>query len=286
MKKETIELLNILNQEEFFEKYEFALIGGTALSIHLNHRLSEDLDFMLLNNNDLPSREIKTLVKKYNGIKIPPNSKDIEQYNYLSYDDAIIEIEKEHQRFLINGIKVDFIYRKSNFDEDEILTHETCEKYTQNGYISMASVDSIFKQKTLLTLFDRNKIRDMFDLYTLINKGYYSFSDSLQVAEKYRNSYTLGNIEKKLNFKEQSIDDEPLDGLIYEEYLPNYSELKDFFLKELLDYKKKAIKGDMHLNKFIANYEKTLEPTPTLEESKELIEKHHESPKPEIKRNR
>ena len=66
MKKETIDLLNDFSKEDFFKKNKFALIGGTALSIHLNHRLSEDLDFMKLDDNLLPVEDIQSLVKKYN----------------------------------------------------------------------------------------------------------------------------------------------------------------------------------------------------------------------------
>ncbi len=39
------ELLLKIQEHKLFFDYDFRLIGGTALSYHLNHRLSEDLDF-------------------------------------------------------------------------------------------------------------------------------------------------------------------------------------------------------------------------------------------------
>jgi len=43
MKPETKALANRLSEEPLLET--FLLVGGTNLSIYLNHRLSEDLDF-------------------------------------------------------------------------------------------------------------------------------------------------------------------------------------------------------------------------------------------------
>ena len=48
MKPETEALANRLSIEPLLEK--FLLVGGTALSLYLNHRLSEDLNFATTEN--------------------------------------------------------------------------------------------------------------------------------------------------------------------------------------------------------------------------------------------
>ena len=58
----TLELLTDLQKETLLSS--FNLVGGTALSLHLGHRKSIDLDFFTSETFDL--EEIKTmLIKKY-----------------------------------------------------------------------------------------------------------------------------------------------------------------------------------------------------------------------------
>ncbi len=49
---ETLELLSRLMQDSFFNN--FVLVGGTAISLHLGHRISVDLD--LFSNESLMSK--------------------------------------------------------------------------------------------------------------------------------------------------------------------------------------------------------------------------------------
>ena len=45
MTQELKYVLDKIKNHEIFIKNDFRLVGGTALSYHINHRLSEDLDF-------------------------------------------------------------------------------------------------------------------------------------------------------------------------------------------------------------------------------------------------
>jgi hypothetical protein len=40
-------ILPVIQNHEIFKQHDFRLVGGTALSYHINHRISEDLDFCL-----------------------------------------------------------------------------------------------------------------------------------------------------------------------------------------------------------------------------------------------
>lgn len=45
----------------------FVLIGGSALALHLGHRISEDLDFALRGLEDRPALQLPRIVLKYSG---------------------------------------------------------------------------------------------------------------------------------------------------------------------------------------------------------------------------
>ncbi len=46
----TLELLNKIMQDSFFD--DFTLVGGTALSLSIGHRISIDLDFFITTDYD------------------------------------------------------------------------------------------------------------------------------------------------------------------------------------------------------------------------------------------
>ena len=49
-------ILPIIQDHDIFTKHDFRLVGGTALSYHINHRIFEDLDFCL--TQELPLEDI------------------------------------------------------------------------------------------------------------------------------------------------------------------------------------------------------------------------------------
>ncbi len=58
MLEKTKVVLDALSGHEFFNKHDVRFVGGTALSYLIDHRLSEDLDFAML---DLPRDDISEL---------------------------------------------------------------------------------------------------------------------------------------------------------------------------------------------------------------------------------
>ncbi len=228
MKKETIDLLNKISNDDLFKNNEFVLIGGTALSIHLKHRLSEDLDFMLLKKNRLPENDIIRFVAKYNATFIP--------FNYYEQEKMINEggnINDYQQRYKIDGVKIEFIINLGNILEQDIVNNNNKVHYKNNIYI--ASINSIFEMKSLL-LMDRNKIRDLFDLYILLEKYNYTIKDVLNTIKKYRITYTDEDILRWIENKksdEKDTTDESLDGLTKQP--PSKKELINYFTKKIED---------------------------------------------------
>lgn len=65
MPPQTVKVFEALATGKYLKRVlgQFVLVGGTALSIHIKHRLSEDLDFFKngynLNKRDFPVPEEK-----------------------------------------------------------------------------------------------------------------------------------------------------------------------------------------------------------------------------------
>jgi hypothetical protein len=126
----------------------------------------------------------------------------------LEFDRAIIDtaineggdISEVMRRYIINGIKVDFVINPStNIYESEILKDDNSTRY---GMLRIASVESIFKLKSLL-LLDRNKIRDLYDVVYMLQHCGYSGKDLLDTIISYRITYRPEDIVRLLEAKQE-----------------------------------------------------------------------------------
>ena len=128
----------------------FVLVGGTALSIQLMTRLSEDLDFMRWkqgNNDKLDidwpaiQRELETIGR-------------VEDVQVAGFDQVL---------FIVNGVKISFYAapRKRIASMQEI-------PYLNN--IRLADVESIGVMK-MEAMMRRSKFRDYYDIYSILKNG-------------------------------------------------------------------------------------------------------------------
>ncbi len=149
-------LLQKFANDKLFEQFYF--IGGTALSYYLNHRISYDLDFISLNKL---SPSLKTITIKYDANYIPDINSS--QFRINTGED----LENYKMMFNINGIKVEFFY------PNDPIRLSILEKYTPNIIYSNVKIMPLeaIAQLKLLALFRRNKIRDLFDIYVLMNEN-------------------------------------------------------------------------------------------------------------------
>ena len=97
------------------------------------------------------------------------------------------------KRYVINGVKVDFVINlSSNIYESEILQEDNMHTLE---HLRIASIYSIFKLKSLL-LLDRNKIKDLL-VYLIKVCGYTgkNFIDTIRIT--YLPKYIIQLIEAK-----------------------------------------------------------------------------------------
>ncbi len=137
--EETARLLNEFAKLNFIRN--FTLVGGTALALQLEHRKSEDLDF-IFDGEKIPTTTIKREISK----------------RFPKY--WLIREEKDYQLdFIIDQVKVTF------FSSGAVLipfaVKDFSEKY-QN--LNIASIEIIAVLK-MATISQRNTIRDYYDLY-------------------------------------------------------------------------------------------------------------------------
>lgn len=128
----------------------FVLVGGTALSIQLNTRQSEDLDFMRWQQGKddkldigwpLIQRELETIGK-------------VEDIQVAGFDQAL---------FIVDGVKISFYAapRKRIATMQEV-------SYLNN--IRLADVESIGVMK-MEAMMRRSKFRDYYDIYSILKNG-------------------------------------------------------------------------------------------------------------------
>jgi len=157
MPKNTKNVFDKLCKVNFIKNY--TLIGGTALSIQIKHRISEDLDFII----DAEFINVATI--KRNISKIFPNYKIIKQdYNYQI--DFIIE-ETKVTFFSSGAVLIPFSVKKHSF---------TFQK------MNIAEIETIAVLK-FSAIAQRNTIRDYYDLY-FIAKYILNLKDIINTAKR------------------------------------------------------------------------------------------------------
>jgi len=149
----TASLLIKLTQECLFLN-KYVLVGGSALTLHLCHRKSEDLDFFTFDNN-FDKREIFEYIKQYR-------------------DKEILNQTDEQIDLLLDGVKVTFFNASWGFLRPLKIQD-----------FNLATLESIAAMK-VNTLFLRAKYRDYYDIYFLVKNGMSLkkiFDNSLNVVE-------------------------------------------------------------------------------------------------------
>ena len=220
--QQTQVLLDKFKQIPLFAKHKAILIGGTALAYHLAHRESFDLDICFPFSDKLPELDFLENFEELIPLKFEQNIID----TAINEGGDINEVMK---RYIIDGIKVDFVINpSSNIYESEILQND--HKHILK-HLRIASVDSIFKLKSLL-LLDRNKIRDLYDIVYLIKNCGFSGKDFIDTIMHYRITYLPKHILQLIEAKKEDHFD--IEGIVNPAMdITTYEELKSYLLKEL-----------------------------------------------------
>ena len=140
----------------------YTLVGGTALSIQLNTRLSDDLDFMSWKTSQNEKLEVDwvTIQKELSSIG------EVEKVDILDFD---------HIEFVVSGVKISF-YANPNYSPLKERIH-----ILNNLFIADKTAIGGMKMEVLLR---RSKFRDYYDIYSLLQAGM-DINEMIEIALKY-----------------------------------------------------------------------------------------------------
>ncbi|QKE28591.1 hypothetical protein AACT_1426 [Arcobacter acticola] len=188
MLKKTKNTLELIMNDDFFLKYDFRFVGGTALSHIINHRLSEDLDFASL---ELPCEEIEAFMKSYGAKKL---EHDVTMEDYVTNDGEDIEIS--YMQFMLDGVKVEFFTPPFNLFEISVWEKDKYTNY-KNSKLKIAALDTIIYMKTM-AFWNRKKYRDLFDIYFVLSNNHISENDFINNYLENNITYKVDDLYKKI----------------------------------------------------------------------------------------
>lgn len=145
---------------------EFTLIGGSALALQINHRLSEDLDFCIWS---------KQLKKDKPVVDWPTIEKELLTLGKVTSRDVL---GFDQVNFILDGVKLTFVAKQFNLSP---VRHPV----NLLNYITAADVEAIGAMK-IEQILRRTEFRDYYDIYSILKQGK-ELNDLISVAAKYSN---------------------------------------------------------------------------------------------------
>lgn len=137
----------------------FVLIGGTALALHLGHRLSEDLDF-LFPHPKLPIDRMGVFESRLRseGVGLLPNDDSGAIDDFLN---SGMELRDYHRNYVTDrGVKLTFF--AGDASQEKLLK----DRLQSEAGFSIASLDDLFALKAMVAS-TRSSSRDWLDLFLL-----------------------------------------------------------------------------------------------------------------------
>jgi hypothetical protein len=153
--RDTLGLLNKLMNDPLLS--DFFLVGGTALSLQLGHRISIDLDFFCL--NDFNENDLLTQLEEKYGLRM----------DYLA---------KNTLKGQIVGVKTDFIAHKYPLVRPLFVDEK----------VRMAGLEDIAAMKLNAIAGNGTRLKDFIDIAYLS-----PFFTSMQIIDAYQNKYAIRN---------------------------------------------------------------------------------------------
>lgn len=208
---------------------QFLLVGGTALSVYLEHRLSEDLDFATAEQT-LPKKEIAYLLDRLSkeGASIADAVPMIDRQYAINegYD-----LEDYQQDWLVDGVKLTFFALPKDNGREKLAEDPGT---PWQGNLRLASLETLFVTKALV-LADRHAIRDNFDMKTFFEKPDFSYQDLITAFQKYRPGTSLEIPKKRLLNSDYPLADPGLMGLVEQDEAVIIGEIKKYFTELLAE---------------------------------------------------
>lgn len=210
MPVKTKEVFEILSKQSFISNY--TLIGGTALSIQVKHRLSEDLDFIA----DEETININSI--KRNIGKIFPGYKVIRQDDNWQID------------LVVNDIKITFFSTGSVAVPFNVGKHSFEYKNMKIGYTT------VIASLKMAAIAQRNAIRDYYDLYWLA-RYHHSLLDIINQTKILIPALSPITYSETLIYTED-IDEKDISEHLKPKEVINKDQIAEYFTKELKKIKR------------------------------------------------
>ena len=208
----------------------FVLIGGTALTLRIAHRISEDLDFAYLGDL-LPRPRIKKLIQHLgrDGFLFTPNQDTIAAEEFF---DSGLDLDEHQQNYVTDThVKVSFIRL------DNVATN--CLSGSIDSTLRVATLDEVFKTKSLVCAH-LSKSRDWFDIYILLTRHGYTLGDMQQVFLDSGNANGFDIASSRLRICKFSLEDEGYAQLTDDG--PTLDDLRAFFSEQLDKFEEEQAK--------------------------------------------
>lgn len=195
----------------------FVLAGGTALTLHLAHRLSEDLDFMFIGKK-VPRGQIEALkrVCSQEGFEFLASDapSDLQEW-----EDSGMDLLDYQQNYVVGGaVKVSFWA-----PDAEVLRLMAP---ALDGGVRVASLKEIFQTKCLVCA-DRSKLRDWFDVYTMLRSGLFVPMDIHEAFVQSGVSSKFDIARSRMSYGSPGVNDEGFASLLPNP--PTQEEMQEFF---------------------------------------------------------
>jgi len=185
----------------------FVLIGGTALTLRIGHRVSEDLD-LAYTARKLPKVQIAALVKHLAGMgvdmQLAQNPLDEEEFfnsglDLADYQQNFMAYAGDLAAGQAGGVKVSLVCYDPPMAEFI--------KGQPGDALRVATVSEIFETRAWVCS-ERSKARDWLDIYTLINHHGYSFDDMRAVFGRLNRLAAFNNAASRLRLATPGAADE------------------------------------------------------------------------------
>jgi hypothetical protein len=164
----------------------FTLVGGTALTLQIGHRISEDLDFNIFGQK-LPIRAIDGLLDELAAGGATIESLITSQQKLGFKINTSENLDHYIQDYLIDGAKVTFHSRnESDRPKAQIDYLKSAPRViVSEGGFDVLGIDGLLVMKSIV-VYDRVKSRDIYDLMVLTRDHGHTLDDIFAAIDAYQ----------------------------------------------------------------------------------------------------
>jgi len=215
----------------------FVLVGGTALALRLQHRYSEDLDFMTTGKLNRPAiNEILGALRR-RGSTI----KQIRDFEAALEFEGGGNPDDYSLRFRVDDVKLDFFSKQirrggKQYDVAAKISEAPVPE-VDTGHIRVVTEDCVFSLKAQV-LDERTTVRDFFDLRVMLSRN------NRTIRDLFREAVDLGLSPDHLTMKvlraRQRADDPPVNPVAdaYPDVPIEFEALKQWLVEQINEFER------------------------------------------------